>query len=142
MAGLDFKSSGICREAGSVGSIPMHLRQLCLHQAILPHPYLGDRPKSPVTGPIVLGSSLYQQNLLRFPWENPAEKGGIAIGTGGSKAPRLSSLIGPNKKYGDESRLHAALANTMPPCFHRGGQENSAGPLPSRERATPPPGAA
>jgi len=26
VAGLDFKSSGICREAGSVGSIPMHLR--------------------------------------------------------------------------------------------------------------------
>ena len=29
VAGLDFKSSGVHRKVGSVGSIPMHLRQFC-----------------------------------------------------------------------------------------------------------------
>ncbi len=31
VAGLDFKSSGIYRKVGSVGSIPMHLRQFYSH---------------------------------------------------------------------------------------------------------------
>ena len=32
VAGLDFKSSGVHREVGSVGSIPMHLRHLCFQR--------------------------------------------------------------------------------------------------------------
>ena len=73
MAGLDFKSSGVHRKVGAVGSIPMHLRHFCFQQLVLPRPPLKTPAEKPEKRPVVLVLYLFRKFLSRFPSEDPAE---------------------------------------------------------------------
>ncbi len=75
MAGLDFKSSGVHRKVGSVGSIPMHLRHFCFQR---------EKAK---TGSVVLELSLLQKDRPRFSSENSTENADVETGVDSPETP-------------------------------------------------------